>query len=80
MYNLLKSVQYMHSRGIVHRDLKPANILLFEDCSIQIADFGLARTTRNIDNTLGKFVNRKLLKEFLENEKRPSLPKKKCQA
>jgi mitogen-activated protein kinase 1/3 len=33
----------MHTAGIMHRDIKPANILLNEDCSVRICDFGLAR-------------------------------------
>lgn len=33
----------MHSSAVIHRDLKPANILLNEDCSLKICDFGLAR-------------------------------------
>lgn len=44
LYNLLCSLNYMHSANVVHRDIKPANILLDRYCNIQICDFGLART------------------------------------
>jgi mitogen-activated protein kinase 1/3 len=43
LYQILLGLKYMHSAGIVHRDLKPANILINEDCSIKLCDFGLAR-------------------------------------
>eukprot|EP01084_Bolivina_argentea_P185180 319353_1 len=43
LYQILLGVKYMHSAKIVHRDLKPANLLINEDCSIKICDFGLAR-------------------------------------
>jgi len=43
LYQILLGLLYMHSAGICHRDLKPANILINEDCTIKICDFGLAR-------------------------------------
>jgi len=45
IYQILLGLKYMHSAKIAHRDLKPANILVNEDCSLKICDFGLARGT-----------------------------------
>jgi len=43
LYQLLCGLKYIHSSLVIHRDIKPANILLNENCSLRICDFGLAR-------------------------------------
>ena len=43
-YNLLCSLNYLHSCGIMHRDIKPSNIIIGKGCTISLCDFGLART------------------------------------
>lgn len=43
LLQMLAALQYMHSKNIVHRDLKCANILISNDASIRISDFGASK-------------------------------------
>jgi serine/threonine protein phosphatase PrpC len=42
---LCDALAHMHAQNIVHRDLKPQNIMICDDGSVRIMDFGIAKST-----------------------------------
>ncbi len=49
---ILKALQHAHDKGIIHRDVKPQNIMVLQDGSIKVTDFGIARFSRSEQRTV----------------------------
>ena len=70
LYNILCSLQFLHSANILHRDIKPDNLLVNSKCEVNIADFGLSRALKENDDEMSlSKSNKKLRKNMVDFSK-----------
>ncbi|MGE7389229.1 Stk1 family PASTA domain-containing Ser/Thr kinase [Streptomyces sp. NPDC004126] len=53
---VLAALGTAHRAGFVHRDMKPENVLIGDDGSVKVADFGLVRSVDSATNTTGSVL------------------------
>ncbi len=53
---ICSALTHAHERKIIHRDIKPHNIMVTEDGSLKVMDFGIARATSASTMTMGAKV------------------------
>jgi eukaryotic-like serine/threonine-protein kinase len=50
--DVCEAVLYAHQRAVIHRDLKPTNILVKNDGTVRLLDFGIAKQVENLGESV----------------------------
>lgn len=54
-FDVVLGLEYLHHQNIAHRDIKPENLLLTEDGTVKVADFGLAELQKDGSDVVTNF-------------------------
>ncbi len=56
LLDMLEALAFAHRHGVLHRDVKPANVLIAEDGTAKLADFGIAKIAGQDLTQTGHFI------------------------
>ncbi len=51
IFQIGSALSYAHEKGVIHRDIKPGNVLVADDGTVKLTDWGLSRLIERVDDT-----------------------------
>ncbi len=53
----MEGLTYVHKMGVIHRDIKPANLLMDNNMTIKLGDFGVSAVKKNYNDESTQYTN-----------------------